>query len=352
VEETKTQPNGRRLVLGFDAGCMTCNELAKRIEETVGDRLEVRSLNDPQVEYWREQALGKDAPWTPTLIEIADTEVKAWTGLGMGIAFSWHLGPASTWRVMQLIGDMVSIQKPSAAIGSRLSRGQFLKGIGGAAAAVSILASTGGLLSVAEAAENEVSSSTNHKLDQDIPTMEKFMRIASNGTLALDEQRLKHEMNNGSVPQIDPRIYKSLKLSLNATNDQIQASKLEAAEIFPSESATIFSGEASSRNATLSPRSHCRGRSGRSFRWWGIRMWFDSCQTDRLIRYTYIEAGAAAMCAAFGFVPCGVVAAALTLFSAGVLRGAKSGSRIGAIVIDKSWGLRLPKVRPQQPYGH
>lgn len=52
MEETNTR-NGdrRRLVLGFDAGCMTCSGLAKSIEEAVGDRLEIRSLTDPMMEH-------------------------------------------------------------------------------------------------------------------------------------------------------------------------------------------------------------------------------------------------------------------------------------------------------------
>ena len=144
----------KKLVLGFDAGCMTCSELARKIEEEVGDKLEVRSLHDPQMVHWREQALGEDAPWAPTLVKLEGAEVKAWTGLKMGIALSRHLGAVSTWRVMQLIGDIDSLQKTSVVPSSGLSRGQFLKDVGGAAAAVSILAGTGGIASVAEAVEN------------------------------------------------------------------------------------------------------------------------------------------------------------------------------------------------------
>ena len=59
MEGTNTRNgDGRRLVLGFDARCMTCNGLARSIEEAVGAKLELRSLTDPQVEHWREQALG------------------------------------------------------------------------------------------------------------------------------------------------------------------------------------------------------------------------------------------------------------------------------------------------------
>ena len=66
MEGTSTRnDDGRRLVLGFDAGCMTCSELARRIEERVGDKVEVRSLNDPMMDHWRGEVFGEDAPWAP-----------------------------------------------------------------------------------------------------------------------------------------------------------------------------------------------------------------------------------------------------------------------------------------------
>ena len=47
----RTRDERRRLVLGFDAGCMTCSGLAEKIEDRVGDRIEVRSLNDPVMDH-------------------------------------------------------------------------------------------------------------------------------------------------------------------------------------------------------------------------------------------------------------------------------------------------------------
>jgi hypothetical protein len=135
-----------RLVLGFDAGCTACSELARRIEDAVGERLEVRSLHEPQVYRWREEALGEDAPWAPTLIEVRGEEVRAWTGIRMGVRLSRTLGPKDTWRVMQVLGEMNSgvIAGATAMGGRSLSRAQFLKGIGGAAVAISVLSGTGG----------------------------------------------------------------------------------------------------------------------------------------------------------------------------------------------------------------
>jgi hypothetical protein len=146
----------RRLLLGFDAGCMTCSELARRIEERVGNKIEVLSLNDPFMARWREQALGKDAPWVPTLVEVEADATRAWTGVRMGARLSRALGPLATWRVMQVLGeandDLELVDSVAARAASGLTRGQFLKGVGGVAVAISILGGTGKLPAPAEAA--------------------------------------------------------------------------------------------------------------------------------------------------------------------------------------------------------
>ncbi|CAA9451069.1 MAG: hypothetical protein AVDCRST_MAG02-1032 [uncultured Rubrobacteraceae bacterium] len=167
-ELTKSEAqDDKRLVLGFDAGCFTCSDLAARIEERVGDRLAVRNLNDPEVQAWRKEALGEDAKWAPTLFEIEDGRVKAWAGWRMGWALSRAIGPAATWQVMQALGEVGAAPKieesalverlPGKAAGAvvSISRGQFLKGVGGAAVAMSVLSGTGALASPALAATRE-----------------------------------------------------------------------------------------------------------------------------------------------------------------------------------------------------
>ena len=152
----QTRDEGRRLVLGFDAGCMTCSGLAERIEDRVGDRIEVRSLNDPAMDHWRREALGEDAPWAPTLVEVDHGKVRAWTGARMAARLSRVLGPVATWRMMQVLGeanaDLELTDSTAVNAISGLTRGQFLKGVGGAAVAVSILGGTGKLPAPAEAA--------------------------------------------------------------------------------------------------------------------------------------------------------------------------------------------------------
>lgn len=133
----------RRLILGYDGGCFTCTGLARRIEEQVGGELEVLSLSDPHMQAWRRKALGEQAPWTPTLVEIKDLKVRAWTGPRMAVTLTRRLGPAATWRVMQALGE---IERPAreprqtvSAVG--MSRKRFLKGTAGAMFASSVFLS-------------------------------------------------------------------------------------------------------------------------------------------------------------------------------------------------------------------
>ena len=158
MEETNTWNGGeRRLVLGFDAGCMTCSRLAGSIEEAVGDRLEIRSLNDPMMRHWRRQALGENAPWAPTLIEVNGSVVRAWTGVRMGAHLAHKLGPAVTWRLAKILGEMRKEGSAERSPYYGLSRSQFLKDVGGAVVGMSVLSGTGSFAGPATAQEHWLS---------------------------------------------------------------------------------------------------------------------------------------------------------------------------------------------------
>ena len=147
MEGMNIQPvGGRRLVLGFDARCMTCSGLASSIEEAVGDRLEVRSLSEPPMEHWRREVFGENAPWAPTLVEVSGSNVQRWTGWRMAAHMARILGTTTTWRVMQVLGQLDAVPVPetgiTAKLAGRLSRAGFLKGVGGVLIAASILTGT------------------------------------------------------------------------------------------------------------------------------------------------------------------------------------------------------------------
>ena len=123
----------------------------------MGDKLEVKSLRDPQVTHWREQALGENAPWAPTLIENIDDKVRAWTGPKMGLQLVRFLGPVATWRVMQVLGELRTKRKvadsTSLMTSREMDRGQFLRGVGGAIVAMSMVSGVGAFASPAKAAQ-------------------------------------------------------------------------------------------------------------------------------------------------------------------------------------------------------
>lgn len=167
------QTSANRLVLGFDGGCSACSGLARRIEEQLAGKLEVLSLREPRLEEWRKKTLGEDAPLVPTLFEVRESGVvRAWTGWRLGANLGRFLGPADTWRVMQALGEFGG-DSGGASEGARperrrpagrsqavdgLTRGQFLKGVGGAAVAMSMLSTTGKLVSPAGAAQGSTTS--------------------------------------------------------------------------------------------------------------------------------------------------------------------------------------------------
>lgn len=144
-------PGVRELVLGYDGGCATCGDLAQRISKRLGNRLEVRSLHHPQIEHWREKTLGQDAPWVPTLFEVGGAgEVRAWTGPRMALRLACAVGPVSTWRTMRALRDFEMPSTPP----NGMSRGQFLRGLGGGVLGAGLLAASSGLASPALAAQN------------------------------------------------------------------------------------------------------------------------------------------------------------------------------------------------------
>jgi len=57
-----------RWVLAFDASCNTCREISAQVSSASDGKLEVLPLNHPDVQRWRQQGLGVQPPWAPTLL--------------------------------------------------------------------------------------------------------------------------------------------------------------------------------------------------------------------------------------------------------------------------------------------
>lgn len=129
-------------VLAFDADCLTCSEIAERVERQVGDKLSVMSLRDQKVLDARHNLLGADAPWVPTLIDFNDHRPRAWTGVGLAWTLYRILGPTDSLHVLKSIGSYQDEQKARSADKSDgINRARFLKAsaVGGAAAFAALI---------------------------------------------------------------------------------------------------------------------------------------------------------------------------------------------------------------------
>lgn len=205
---TNERPS-RRLVLGFDGGCFTCLELARKIDERLGEKLEVQNLRDPQLEGWRKEALGEDAPWAPTLFEVEGERVRAWTGWRLGVVLARFLGPADTWTVMQALGEMKApasvVSGPAEEAGETgvvgMSRGRFLKGIGGVATALSVFTVTGRFPSVV-LAQDASSGTEAETLTSALLEMGPYVRLREDKTIAVDVESARSAGKSESSIQI------------------------------------------------------------------------------------------------------------------------------------------------------
>ncbi|WP_426997527.1 hypothetical protein [Pseudarthrobacter sp. N5] len=152
-----------RLVLGFDAGCLACSKIAEDVASASGGRLEVMNLSSPEMVSWRVVALGEDAPWTPTLIEIADGDVSAKTGAAMGLAMMSRLGMRGSWRILQKLGALRQRSAENNRGPERgVSRNVFLQSAAGVALGISILAGSG----TAAVAASDKKRRNEHWFDQ------------------------------------------------------------------------------------------------------------------------------------------------------------------------------------------
>ncbi|HWO68122.1 MAG TPA: bacteriocin fulvocin C-related protein [Umezawaea sp.] len=136
-------PERERWILAFDAECGVCREISAAIADASREKLEVMPLASPDVRSWRERALGAAAPWTPTLIQLSETRIRAWTNRGMVLPLVRRLGPRSTMRVISALGELQQQRKdrngPENARRNLMTRSQFLRFAAGAVAASGIV---------------------------------------------------------------------------------------------------------------------------------------------------------------------------------------------------------------------
>ncbi|MEQ0562145.1 bacteriocin fulvocin C-related protein [Amycolatopsis sp. NEAU-NG30] len=143
--ELKELPTDR-LILAFDGTCMTCRQISITVAAACNDKLDVLPLSNPQVEQWRQQALGSEARNAPTLIEATGAGVRAWQGLTMALPLMRRIGPWRMIRILTALGQLkresdewLAIQGTGQAPSRELNRGKFLRLAAGVGLAIAVL---------------------------------------------------------------------------------------------------------------------------------------------------------------------------------------------------------------------
>jgi hypothetical protein len=129
--------HGTRWILGFDGGCAKCAYLAQELVKLSSGKLTAKNLRSPEVERWREQALGPSAPWAPTLFAVEADTVRAWVGAGLVAQLGRLVGPHKLWRIATIVGGLMNPAKGPASPGRRKVLRQGLVGSVGAMALLS-----------------------------------------------------------------------------------------------------------------------------------------------------------------------------------------------------------------------
>jgi hypothetical protein len=127
-----TTPSSKRWILAFDASCRRCRAMSDVVSRASDERLEVMPLAHPDVQTWRVEVFGVDAPWVPTLIGVrAAGEVpRCWTGAGMVVPMVRRLGLRRTLAVLVELGRLRNVDsgdRGGAAERRVLSRKGFLR---------------------------------------------------------------------------------------------------------------------------------------------------------------------------------------------------------------------------------
>jgi hypothetical protein len=126
---------GETWILAYNNACGACTDMARQIEALAEGRLTVRSLRAPEVRAWRQRTLGPQAPWTPTLLRVEGERVRAWIHGGMVWQLARLLGPGKMVPIARLLAEAdAPTEQPRSP-----QRRRFVKSVGGAALAVTLL---------------------------------------------------------------------------------------------------------------------------------------------------------------------------------------------------------------------
>ncbi|MET9915148.1 bacteriocin fulvocin C-related protein [Streptomyces sp. NPDC006476] len=99
-------------ILAFDAGCRSCTDVVDRVRACANGKLTTAGLAEPRIHELRQRALGKAAPWAPTLLAVDGDAVRAWTGPALSLHLVRLLGVADSVRVVRALNHADVVRHP------------------------------------------------------------------------------------------------------------------------------------------------------------------------------------------------------------------------------------------------
>ncbi|WP_152990741.1 bacteriocin fulvocin C-related protein [Sphaerimonospora mesophila] len=166
-----------RWVLAFDAGCAHCQRIAEAVKSSSHRGIEVLPLMHPDVRAWREQALGENPVWAPTLIKVEEARIRAWVGSQMSLRLLMRIGlPASIRLLGALKGIYADTGTSSSGRFGEMDRKRFLKLGAGLGAALG-LAVTGAIPAHAESGDAQLAAwlqANKHRLPREYNTFSNY----------------------------------------------------------------------------------------------------------------------------------------------------------------------------------
>ncbi|MBR8742629.1 hypothetical protein [Nocardiopsis sp. MG754419] len=202
------------LYLGYDASCIDCSNIARSIRREAGRHIEVISLRSQQMREWRQDALGDEAPWAPTLVRVADGKVQAWTGWQIAPVLARHLDTRTTWRILGALGGNALSGTKTA--NSRINRSAFLRGAVGSFVGLGVLMKAG-----SAAATTKPSASASDAEAEDVERLSgsRLMDAAQRALATADLTNVA-----------EPRSLVSPNAIAPASTDQIPSASLREAD--------------------------------------------------------------------------------------------------------------------------
>lgn len=90
--------------LVYDATCLACNQIAKTIQVSVGDKLEAISIYELKAKTLLDHAFPDVWSHVPYLVVVNHGKVRAWSGISAIIRLGQLLEPQKAWEVWKVAG--------------------------------------------------------------------------------------------------------------------------------------------------------------------------------------------------------------------------------------------------------